>query len=265
MRKLALTLLSTSAMLAGSLALAPAAEASSSNWLCGLFPFAPECWDGGGSDNWNDDRPGRPGRNQTPALRGTKCWKFNAAFGKPAFIELHFFNRRHGHSLVSGTVTRADGVNKKPDRVMLVSGSAAYNSFVGDNETEIKRYLLNLTYSLSKTGTNPDDQFTVGGFHLRGHYNVRLNAEDLNGAFAGNDFILSWRAPLTGPNSTFQADRTVEGARGVTANYMGGVNCTGDNIECGTILPLNNAGTWEIIGNNKRQCDAARQNFGPEF
>lgn len=264
MRKLALTLLSSSAMLAGSLALAPAAQASSGDaFLCSLFPFAPQCWsDGGGGDDIDVERPHRRGK----ALRGTKCWKFKAAFGKPAFAELHFFNSRHGHSLVSGTVTRADGVNKKPDRVILLSGSATYNSFVGDNETEIKRYLLNLTYSLTKTGTNPANAFAEIGFHQRGHYNVRLNSETLDGVFAGNDFIFAWTPPLTGPTRTLRADQTVAGGRGVTANYMGGIECdSAAGRECGLILPLNNAGTWELIGRNKRQCDNARENFGPDF
>lgn len=205
-------------------------------------------------------------------LKGTKCWKFKAVFGKDAFMELHFFNKRHGHSLVSGRVIRADGVNKKPDRVLQVSGSASFHEFVGDNKTKIERYLLNLTYSMSKTGTDPAKAFTEASSHLRGHYNVRLNPKGMSGVFAGNDFILDWATPLTGPVGnpennnkpvTYRADFDVQGGNGVTANYMGGLDCTGNS--CGTILPINNTGTLELVGNSKRECDNARETFGPDF
>lgn len=245
-------------------------------------------WGHGGNDN-DYDRPNRPNRRDSvPALRGTKCWKFQAAFGKPAFIELHFFNRRHGHSLVSGQVVRADGVNKKPDRVLQVSGSAGYNTYTSTQQVpkldennqpvvdeagnpvletvegpEVERFLMDLTYSFSKTGTDFSKAFTEASLHTRGHYAVRLDAETLDGVFAGNDFILRWAPPLTGPLRTLPNDSNAAPGNGVTANYMGGLDCTGGS--CGLILPLNNAGTFQLVGRNKRQCDNARQDFGPDF
>lgn len=248
MRTLAYSLVASCALLAGAMAPATAQAQDSTDSSAG-FQFDISEW--------------LRNSYRTSALRGTKCWKFRAAFGKPAFIELHFQNLRYGHSLVSGTVVRADGVNKKPDRVLMVSGSAAYNEFIGDDETTISRYLLNLTYSFSKTGTNPESAFSEAAFHMRGHYAVRLHPETLDGVFAGNDFVLRWAPPLTGPSRTFSADTSVTGADGVTANYMGGINCEGGS--CGDILPLNNAGTWELIGRNKFQCDNARNDFGPDF
>lgn len=219
---------------------------------------------GGSHDAVSSDRSnyfffGSNTGNKRPELGATKCWKFQAAFGKPAFMQLYFFGNRQSHSLVSGTVIRADAVGSKPDRVIQISGSMSRHAFVGDNDTEIDRYLMNLTYSLAPTGTNADVHFDDLGFYLRGHYHIRLDPNTLDGIFAGNDVIMRWENPLTGPAFQYAADTTVTGARGVTANYMGGINCEGG--ECGTILPLNNTGSLELVGSNRRQCQRARNNF----
>lgn len=228
----------------GMFTAAMAAPAVANASTCDLFDL--DCWLGGGHGGGNNN-------DGTPLLKGTKCWSFQAAFGKPAFITLHFKKVRKGHSLFSGQVVRADGGAIKPDRVLQVSGSAGYHTFVGDNDTDVERFLLDLHYSFSKTGTDPAAAFTESGFHLRGHYSVRVDPESLDGVFAGNDFILRWAPPLNGPRATFSRDVTAVGGDGVSANYLGGIDCAGRT--CGDILPINNAGTWTLVGRNARQCE----------
>lgn len=250
-KKIAITSVAAAAALA--LGLATASDANAWWWGWG--------WGGNDDHSHGNHEPGQHyHRNQ---LRGTKCWKFKAAFGKPSFMKLHFLRVREGHSMFSGTVVRADGVNKKPDRVIQVTGSGSFHSFVGDNKAEISRYLLNLNYSFSKTGTNPENAFKEVPLQIRGHYNVRLNPENLNGVFAGNDYIMSWAPPLTGPSNTFRADLSQNGYSSINGNYLGGIDCTGGS--CGTILPLNNAGQLELVGRNAYQCDLAEEQFGPDF
>lgn len=199
---------------------------------------------------------------RAPLLGKTKCWKFTSAFpGKPGFMELQFFGNRRGHSMVSGTVVRADAPGSKPDRVIQISGSMSYHEFEAADGTLVPRYLMNVTSSLAPTGAaNGVDHYSDKGFYLNGHYHIRLDPFTLDGVFGGRDVISRWTAgQLTGPAQLFDEDNTVTGGSGITANYMGGINCTGG--ECGAIVPVNQAGSLELVGTTRRQCDNARNSF----
>lgn len=194
------------------------------------------------------------------SLHGTKCWTLDPVVGKDTFVELTFRRIGNRQSIFSGTAIRNDGT--KPDRVLQMSGTTSHHSFIGDGDTEISRHLLNLTYSFSKTGTDPANAFTETGAVLRGHYAIRLNPENLNGYFEGNDIVLDFPGGLTGPAATFSSqDPNNDAYKPLGANnYLGGILCDGtipgfDN--CGSIVPLNNAGTLTLVGQNRRQCHAA--------
>lgn len=184
-----------------------------------------------------------------PPLAGTKCWELNPAFGKSTFLQLRFLPIGDKQSLLSGNAFRNDG--SKPDRVLQLSGSASKNRFVGD-DGYIKRYLMNLTYSFNKTNTDPVGQFDETGAVLRGQYTVRLDPSTLNGRFDGNDIVMDWTPPLSGPSNTFAASGPNE--------IFGSIQCDGtfpglDN--CGTIIPLNNTGTMTLVGEGTQVCNAA--------
>lgn len=194
----------------------------------------------------------------TPSLRGTKCWiSIDQAPFKPTFTMLHFFNPRHGHSLVSGQIVGADG--RYPERVRQVSGSAGYNEYQDESGNTIRRYLMDLTSSYSKTSLVAGEAFDESGFSVRSHLGVRLNADDLSGEVAGILTTSRWETPLTGPVRVYNADQNVVGGQGVTANYMGGIEC--DQGSCGTVLPINVRSTWKLVGRNFRECRRALRNL----
>lgn len=192
------------------------------------------------------------------SLVGTKCWVLEPALGKGTFLELRFVPIGGGHSLLSGQAVRNDG--SKPDRVLQLSGSASRHTFVGDGDATISRFLVDLHYSFSKTGTNPANAFVETGANLLGHYNIRLNPDDLSGVFEGRDVVLDWAAPLSGPSETLDAKAAQNAYSSIANNYLGGLTCDGtvpgfDN--CGTYLPINNTGTLTLVGSNRRECRIA--------
>lgn len=193
-----------------------------------------------------------------PTLRGTKCWvSTDRTIGKPIFTMLHFFNPRHGHSLVSGQIVQASG--DKPDFVEQVSGSAGYHEYQDEDGNTVRRFLMDLNTSYTRelpSGGDPLSRLVVG---VRGHLGIRVDADDLSADVVGVDTFSKWTSPLTGPSVIYDADKTVTGSNGVTANYMGGVDCR--DGECGTILPLNRRESWRIVGRNFRQCKRALRNL----
>lgn len=199
------------------------------------------------------------GQQGPRSLKGTKCWTLDPVLGKDTFVELTFKRIGNGQSIFSGTAVRTDA--QKPDRILQMSGSTSVHSFIGDDETEITRHMLNLTYAFSKTGTNPANAFTETGAALRGHYAIRLDPSSLNGYFEGNDIVMDFPGGLTGPAATFDAQSVNNPYAALGANnYLGGILCDGTVPgfnNCGTIIPVNNAGSLTLVGKNKRQCKNA--------
>lgn len=194
----------------------------------------------------------------TPSLRGTKCWiSTDQAPFKPVFTMLHFFNPRHGHSLVSGQIFGATGSNR--ERVRQVSGSVGYNEYKDDGGNTIRRYLMDLTATYTKASLVDGEAFAESDYSWRAHLGVRLDASDLSGEVAGVETISRWQTPLTGPSRIFGADEAVTGGMGVTANYMGGLDCSEGS--CGSVLPLNARSTWQLVGRNFRECRRALRNL----
>jgi len=215
-----------------------------------LLPMA----DTANADHKSQSNRGAPKRS----LQGTMCWVLDPVLGKETFVQLTFRRIGNDQSLLSGFAVRNDG--SKPDRVLQMSGGAGRHWFTADGDVEVDRHLINLTYSFSKIGTDPSNAFVETGAALRGHYAFRLDPSDLNGFFEGNDIVLDWRPPLTGPSATFTASDSRTGYSSIANNYLGGIQCDGtvsgfDN--CGSIIPLNNAGTVTLVGSNASQCAVA--------
>lgn len=193
-----------------------------------------------------------------PALRGTKCWaSTELAFNKPIFAMFHFFNPRHGHSLVSGQIVKSSG--KNPERVLQVSGSAGYHEYPDEGGNIIARYLMDLTSSYTQSSLAEGEAFTNTGFSFQSHFGVRVDATDMSAEAFEVDMVSRWETPLTGPYVIHGADTSVKGGPGVTANYMGGIECR-DN-SCGSVLPLNNRGSWKLVGRNYRECRRLMRNL----
>ncbi|MEM7254211.1 MAG: hypothetical protein AAF493_22565 [Pseudomonadota bacterium] len=183
-------------------------------------------------------------------LSGTKCWVLDPVLGKETFVELKFRWIGGKQALFSGTAVRTDG--QKPDRILQMSGSTSRHTFEGDGGVNISRHMLNLTYAFSKTGTDPANAYTETGAALRGHYAIRLNPANLDGYFEGNDIIMDFPGGLTGPATTSAADNSMN-------EYLGTISCDGNLVpgqfdNCGTIIPVNNAGSLTLVGSNAWQC-----------
>ena len=203
--------------------------------------------------------PVKAEQDSEDALAGTKCWVLDPVVGKGSFMTLTFLPLSDEQAIFSGQIVRTDG--KKPDRVLQVLGSAGTHTFVGDGGVQIDRILFNLNYAFSKTGTKPARAFAETGAALRGQYAMRINPVDGSGVFQGNDFVIDWKPPLTGPSATYTADNPANGYSGIANNYLGGIRCDGslgfgfDN--CGTVIPLNNAGTLRLAGSDAQACAQA--------
>lgn len=192
------------------------------------------------------------------SLRGTKCWKLEPVLGKETFVELTFKRIGNGQSVFSGTALRLDGSH--PERVLQMSGSSSRYTYTGNDNTDISLHLLNLNLAAAKLSKDPATVLDETGHVILSHYTVRLDPSSLNGAFEGTDVLSEFPGGLTGPAVTYHSQHANNAYSEHASNYLGGISCDGtvpgfDN--CGTILPINNAGTLTLLGNNKRQCRQA--------
>lgn len=202
--------------------------------------------------------------NAAGSLSGTKCWQLDPVVGKQTFIRLTFKRIGNKQSVFSGNALRFDGSHK--ERVLQMSGSTSRYSFTGNDGAEVSTHLLNLTSVGTKLSEDPATLLDEVGHTVLSQYSIRLDPSNLSGAFEGIDTLSDFPGGLTGPLNTYHAKHAANGYNTINPNnFLGGLECNSPDtghVNCGTVLPINNAGTMTLVGSGKNACKNYEANLG---